>query len=67
MVVTIGPKPFGVLKRGLSGLRLGLRLIVHLVTIGPKSFGVLKLYEMLLNEVNLPTVVSLSGQNPSGY
>ena len=63
--VTIGQKPFGVLKQTILSWRSAAEHSYE-VTIGQKPFGVLKLRLFVLRERGL-AIASLSGQNPSGY
>ena len=63
-VVTIGPKPFGVLKRDFTFHQNLATFGQVLVTIGPKPFGVLKLYTV---SYSTPLIVSVTiGPKPFG-
>ena len=62
--VTIGQKPFGVLKPRDNGR---INSTPYFVTIGQKPFGVLKQIFRLWRYFFFKTNASLSGKNPSGY
>ena len=66
-IVTIGQKPFGVLKQSMGKSLLNVCLASSTVTIGQKPFGVLKRGRRRRSRLYLQPVLTVTiGQKPFG-